>query len=47
MLTGDAVTCDELALVPLEFEAGPMKGRVAYDGDSRIAGLFVLNPEVG
>ena len=33
--------------VPLEFEAGPMKGRVSYDADSRIAGLYVLNPEVG
>lgn len=32
--------------VPLEFEAGPMKGRVAYDQESRVAGLFVLNPEV-
>jgi hypothetical protein len=32
--------------VPLEFEAGPMKGRVAYDQESRIAGLFVLNPDV-
>ena len=31
--------------VPLEFEAGPMKGRVAYDQDGRIAGLFVLNPD--
>jgi hypothetical protein len=32
--------------VPLEFEAGPMKGRVAYDQEARVAGLFVLNPEV-
>ncbi len=32
--------------VPLQFEAGPMKGRVAYDQDRRIAGLFVLNPDV-
>jgi Protein of unknown function (DUF3887) len=33
--------------VPLEFEAGPMKGRISYDRNSKIAGLFVLNPEVG
>lgn len=33
--------------VPLTFADGPMKGRVAYDEDSRIAGLFVLNPDVG
>jgi hypothetical protein len=30
--------------VPLEFEAGSMKGRVAYDQEGRIAGLFVLDP---
>jgi hypothetical protein len=28
--------------VPLEFEAGSMNGRVAYDPDGKIAGLFVL-----
>ena len=32
--------------VPLEFEAGEMKGRVAYDAAGRISGLFVLNPDV-
>jgi hypothetical protein len=32
--------------VPLRFEAGPMKGRVAYDHEGRIAGLFILNPDV-
>jgi hypothetical protein len=31
--------------VPLEFEASPMKGRVAFDQDGQIAGLFVLNPD--
>lgn len=31
--------------VPLEFEANPMKGRVAFDQDGKIAGLFVLNPD--
>jgi hypothetical protein len=30
--------------VPLEFEAGPMKGRLAYDREGRVAGLFVLEP---
>lgn len=32
--------------VPLTFERGEMKGRVAYDDAGRIAGLFVLNPTV-
>ena len=32
--------------VPLEFEAGPMKCRVSYDQEGRVAGLFVLNPDV-
>lgn len=31
--------------VPLYFEAGEMNGRVAYDHDGRIAGLFVLIPQ--
>jgi len=30
--------------VPMEFEAGPMTGRVVFDREGRIAGLFVLNP---
>jgi hypothetical protein len=30
--------------VPMEFEGGPMTGRVVFDRDGRIAGLFVLNP---
>jgi hypothetical protein len=28
--------------VPLEFEDGPMTGRISYDKDSRVSGLFVL-----
>ena len=30
--------------VPMEFEAGPMTGRVVFDRAGRISGLFVLNP---
>ena len=30
--------------VPLEFEAGAMTGRVVFDTEGRIAGLFVLEP---
>jgi hypothetical protein len=30
--------------VPLEFEGGPMTGRVVFDTQGRIAGLFVLHP---
>jgi hypothetical protein len=30
--------------VPLEFEGGPMTGRVVFDTQGRIAGLFVLTP---
>lgn len=32
--------------VPMIFESGEMKGRVAFNSDAKIAGLFVLNPEV-
>ena len=32
--------------VQLQFEDGPMMGRVAYDTDGRIAGLFILFPGV-
>jgi len=28
--------------LPLEFESGPMKGRVAYNDQGRVAGLFIL-----
>jgi hypothetical protein len=31
--------------VPLRYEAGDMKGRVAFDSDELVAGLFVLPPE--
>lgn len=32
--------------VPLHYEAGDMKGRVAFDSDEKVAGLFILAPEV-
>lgn len=32
--------------VPMTFEKGEMKGRVAYDQDGKVAGLFILNPDV-
>jgi len=32
--------------VPIEFEGGPMTGRVVFDTSGRIAGLFVLKPGV-
>jgi hypothetical protein len=35
---GDYTVAD----VPLEFEVGPMKGRVAFDRAGRVAGLYVL-----
>jgi hypothetical protein len=38
---GDYTVAD----VPLWFEAGEMKGRVAYDADGRVAGLFVVKPD--
>lgn len=31
--------------VPLSFEAGEMKGRVAYDAGGGVSGLFVLKPD--
>ena len=31
--------------VPLRYEAGDMKGRVAFDSDELVAGLFVLAPD--
>jgi hypothetical protein len=30
--------------VPLSFEAGEMIGRVSYDTDGQVAGLYILNP---
>ena len=32
--------------VPLAFERGPMKGRVAFDAEGKVSGLFVLYPDV-
>jgi hypothetical protein len=32
--------------VPMRFDRAPMKGRVAYDRDGKVAGFFVLRPEV-
>jgi hypothetical protein len=31
--------------IPLCFEAGDMKARVAFDTDEKVAGLFILNPD--
>ncbi|HTJ66162.1 MAG TPA: DUF3887 domain-containing protein [Actinospica sp.] len=31
--------------VPLRYEAGEMKARVAFDAQERVAGLFILTPE--
>lgn len=31
--------------IPLTFEAGEMKGRVAFNADGQVAGLFVLRPD--
>jgi Protein of unknown function (DUF3887) len=31
--------------IPMSFEASDMKGRVVYDKDGKVAGLFVLNPD--
>ena len=32
--------------IPLRYEAGDMKARVAFDPDEKVAGLFILAPEV-
>jgi hypothetical protein len=32
--------------VPLAFERGAMKGRVAFDREGKVGGLFVLYPDV-
>jgi hypothetical protein len=39
---GDLTVVD----VPMEFEAGTLKGRVTFGADGLVAGLFLLNPEV-
>lgn len=38
---GDHVVVD----VPLRYEAGDMKARVAFDADEKVAGLLILAPE--
>ncbi len=32
--------------VPMAFERGEMKGRVAFDSSGQVAGFFLLKPEV-
>ena len=47
-VTGDPVVRQvgdhTVADLPLAFEAGDMKGRVAFNEDGTVAGLFVLDP---
>jgi hypothetical protein len=31
--------------IPLRYEAGDMKARVAFDADEKVAGLFILVPD--
>ena len=31
--------------IPLRYEAGEMKARIAFDADEKVAGLFILPPE--
>lgn len=31
--------------IPLRYEAGDMKARVAFDADEKVAGLFILQPD--
>lgn len=31
--------------IPLRYEAGEMKARIAFDADEKVAGLFILTPE--
>ena len=31
--------------LPMVYEAGDMKARVAFDADEKVAGLFILNPD--
>jgi hypothetical protein len=32
--------------IPMRYEAGDMKARVAFDTDEKVAGLFILPPEI-
>jgi hypothetical protein len=38
---GDLTVVD----IPLRYEAGDMKARVAFDADERVAHMFILNPD--
>jgi hypothetical protein len=38
---GDLTVVD----IPLRYEAGDMKARVAFDADEKVAGIFILAPE--
>jgi hypothetical protein len=31
--------------IPLTFAAGQMKGRVSYNGEGQVSGLFIVTPE--
>ncbi len=31
--------------VPMEFKVNEMKGRVAFNADGQVSGLFILNPD--
>lgn len=31
--------------IPMSFEASEMRGRVVYDKDGKVTGLFVLQPD--
>ena len=31
--------------IPLCYEAGDMKARVAFDADEKVASMFILNPD--
>jgi Protein of unknown function (DUF3887) len=44
---GSARQAGDLTIVdiPMSFEASEMKGRVVYDRDGRVTGLFVLRPD--
>ena len=38
---GDLTVVD----IPLCYEAGDMKARVAFDADEKVASMFILNPD--
>ncbi len=41
-----AVEAHAVVDVPMAFERGEMKGRVAFNSSGQVAGFFLLNPEV-